>query len=147
MKIRSIGLEKLSSLPSGRFAIKGAKVLCSIAAARGMLASIEMYHTGLPKLNPLIRFKVTVILIGSMASHLIVNHRIVYITIREIDLSGIDVECDDGGIVYNASGIHDLNKRAVVAVAHRSRLEGRGREFLARRPGSNTPDGRKIDGS
>jgi hypothetical protein len=44
----------LSSLPSGRFAIKGASVLCSIAAASGMLASIEIYHTGLPKLNPVI---------------------------------------------------------------------------------------------
>src|SRR5260370_25923547 len=31
-------------------------------------ASIEMYQTGLPKLKPLTRFSVTVLLIGSMAA-------------------------------------------------------------------------------
>ena len=42
-------------------------MLCSIAAARGILASIEMYHTGRPKLKPLTSAKVTVMLIGSIA--------------------------------------------------------------------------------
>ena len=48
--------------------MRGAKVLCSMAAASAMLASVDRYHTGLPKLKPLIRFNVTVMLKGLIAS-------------------------------------------------------------------------------
>ena len=70
MKMRSIGLEKVSSPPKWRAAIKGAKVLCSIAAPSAMLVSIDRYQTGFPKLNPLIKFKVTVLFAGSIADNI-----------------------------------------------------------------------------
>src|SRR4029077_16321983 len=68
MKIRSIGLEKVSSPPKCSAAIKGAKVLCSMAASNGVLVSIDKFHTGFPKLNPLIRLMVTVMFSGSIAN-------------------------------------------------------------------------------
>src|SRR6266567_677311 len=67
MKMRSIGLEKVSSPPKWIAAIKGAKVLCSIAAPKGMLVSIVMYQTGFPKLKPLIKLTVTINLINGFS--------------------------------------------------------------------------------
>src|SRR5258708_1886255 len=67
MKIRSTALAKLSSWPNSSFCISGAKVLCSIAAPSGMLVSMERYHTGRPKLKPLIRLTVTINLINGFS--------------------------------------------------------------------------------
>src|SRR5260370_34641426 len=53
IKRRSAGLLKLSSLPVVSACIRGAYVAPSIAATSGMLMSMEMYHIGQPKLNPL----------------------------------------------------------------------------------------------
>src|SRR5258708_6971590 len=80
-------------------------------------------------------------------NHLIVHSCVVYIAVREIDLVGRDVKCDDGGIVDNARSIYHLNERAVVLVTDRSRLKRYGRKFMPGGTRGNAPDGRKIDGS
>ena len=66
--MHSIGLEKVSSPPKCRAAIKGAYVLCPIAAPNAMLVFTDMYQAGFPKLNPLMRLIVTVMFTGSIAT-------------------------------------------------------------------------------
>ena len=46
------GLNALSSPPTRRFCMAGAKLACSMEAGSGSLASVLRYQTGLPKLKP-----------------------------------------------------------------------------------------------